>query len=73
MSAPNNDEVEGKFEQAKGTVKDKVGGAIGNEQMEAEGKAENAKGEAKETLGKAKRKVGDAAEAVKDVFTDDDK
>ncbi len=72
MSAPNSDEVEGKFEQAKGTVKDKAGELLGDREMEAEGEAENAKGEAKETWGKAKRKVGDAAEAVKDVFTDDD-
>jgi uncharacterized protein YjbJ (UPF0337 family) len=68
MSAPNSDEVEGKVDQAKGKVKD----LIGDDEMEADGKADHAEGEAQETWGKAKRKVGDAADAVKDVFTGDD-
>lgn len=71
MSAPNKDEVEGKFDRAKGSVKETVGDVLGDDEMEAEGKAENAKGDAQETWGKAKRKVGDAADAVKDIFTDD--
>ncbi len=71
MSAPNSDEVKGKFDKAKGSVKETVGDAIGDDEMEAEGKADHAEGEAQETWGKAKRKVGDAADAVKDVFTDD--
>jgi uncharacterized protein YjbJ (UPF0337 family) len=72
MSAPNSDEVEGKIDQAKGKVKETVGDLIGDDEMEAEGKVDHAEGEAQETWGKAKRKVGDAADAVKDVFTGDD-
>jgi uncharacterized protein YjbJ (UPF0337 family) len=39
MSIPNNDETEGKWEQVKGTVKDKVGEATGDRSLEAEGEA----------------------------------
>lgn len=72
MSAPNSDEVEGKVDQAKGTVKEKVGEFVGDREMEAEGEADHAKGEAQETWGKFKRGVGDAADAVRDAVTDDD-
>lgn len=73
MSAPNRDEVEGKLDQAKGTIKDKVGEFTGDREMEAEGEAEHAEGEAQETWGKFKRGVGDAADAVRDAVTGDDK
>jgi len=66
MSAPNKDEVEGKFEQAKGWVKDKAGEVTGNERLEAEGEAQNAAGHGQETWGKVKHKVGDALEDVAD-------
>ena len=72
MSAPNSDEVEGKLDQTKGTVKEKVGEFIGDDEMEAEGEADQAKGEAQETWGKFKRGVGDAADAVRDAVTSDD-
>ena len=64
MSILNKDEVEGKYEQAKGTVKDKVGEITGNERLEAEGEAEHAGGEAQETWGKFKRGVSDAVDSV---------
>ncbi len=70
MSTPNKDEVEGKWEQAKGTVKDKVGEATGDRDLEAEGKVQNAEGETQETWGKTKRKVGDAFDAVGDTISD---
>lgn len=71
MSAPNKDEVEGKFDKTKGKVKEKVGEFTGDKDLEAEGEAENVKGKAQEGWGKVKRGVGDAAEAVKDSVTDD--
>jgi hypothetical protein len=40
MSVPNKDEVEGKFDQAKGKVKGTIGNLIGDERMEVEGEAE---------------------------------
>ena len=57
MAIFNNDEAEGKWEQAKGTVKDKVGELTGNERLEAEGEAQNAGGEAQQSWGKFKRGV----------------
>lgn len=47
----NDQQREGKFEQAKGTVKEHVGDAIGNEQMEHEGKLEQGQGEVREGVG----------------------
>ncbi len=66
MSTPNKDEVGGKWEQVKGTVKDKVGEATGDRELEAEGEMQNAEGETQETWGKLKRGVGDAVDAVGD-------
>jgi uncharacterized protein YjbJ (UPF0337 family) len=70
MSTPNRDEVEGKLDQAKGWVKDKVGEATNDKNLEAEGEAENTAGHAQEGWGKVKRGVGDAAEAVGDKIND---
>ena len=66
MAIFNNDEVEGKFDKAKGTVKDKAGELTGNERLEAEGEADHAKGEVKEGWGKFKRGVSNAVEDVAD-------
>jgi uncharacterized protein YjbJ (UPF0337 family) len=64
MSVPNKDEVEGKWEQAKGWVKDKAGEVTNNPNLEAEGEAQNAAGKGQETWGKFKSGVGDAVDAV---------
>lgn len=72
MSKPNKDEVEGKWEQVKGSVKDTVGEATGNKDLEAEGEVEHAEGEAKESWGQFKRGVNEAADAVSDAFSSDD-
>ncbi|HEY0378416.1 MAG TPA: CsbD family protein [Pyrinomonadaceae bacterium] len=64
MGFPNKDEVEGKFDQGKGAVKENVGRAIDNEEMETEGAAERAGGHVQEGYGTAKRKVGEAIEDV---------
>ena len=60
MGIPNRDEMEGKFDRAKGTVKDKMGKAMGNRRLEDEGKSERASGRMQEGYGKARRKVGEA-------------
>jgi uncharacterized protein YjbJ (UPF0337 family) len=57
MSA--DDKVDNKAEELKGKAKEAVGDATGNEQWQAEGKADQAKGNLKQ-----------AAEKVKDVFKD---
>ena len=64
MGLPNKDELKGKWEQAKGTVKEKIGHAMDDRELEEEGASERAQGEARESFGEAKRKVGDA---VKDL------
>jgi uncharacterized protein YjbJ (UPF0337 family) len=69
MSGPNKDEVKGKWEQAKGWVKDKAGEATGNERLEAEGEAQNAAGHTQETWGKVKGGFGDAVDAVGDAIS----
>ena len=66
MGLPNNDEIEGKFDQAKGAVKDKVGEVTGDRELEAEGEADRAGGNIQEGFGTAKRKVGEAIEDLGD-------
>ena len=66
MSTPNRDEMEGKFDQAKGAVKENVGRAIDDRDMEAEGQADRTGGKVQEGFGEAKRKVGDAIKDVGD-------
>jgi uncharacterized protein YjbJ (UPF0337 family) len=43
-----------KSEQVKGKVKEAAGRAVGNERLEAEGRAEQAKGDARQAKEKAK-------------------
>ena len=64
MGLPNQDEVKGKYEKAVGTVKEKVGHAIDDKEMERRGAAERHAGDARETIGKVKRKVGEVIEDV---------
>lgn len=66
MAIVNKDEIKGKYEQAKGKVKDKIGEATGNRRMEAEGEAENAGGKTRESWGKVKRHVSNAIDDVAD-------
>ncbi len=61
---PNRDEVKGKIDQAAGTVKEHVGRATGDGDLEARGAAQKAGGDIREGFGEAKRKVG---EVVKDI------
>jgi len=70
MSIFNDDELKGKYEKAKGTVKEKVGEVTGNERLEAEGEADHAAGEGKETWGKFKRGVSDAVDSVGEAVSD---
>ena len=55
MAIFNSDEAEGKWEQTKGTVKDKVGELTGNERLEAEGDAQNASGDAQRSTERWRR------------------
>lgn len=66
MGLPNKDEVEGKFDQAKGAVKENIGRATGDRNLEDRGAADRAGGKVQEGFGTAKRKVGDAIKDVGD-------
>ena len=55
---------EGIAEQVGGKIKQGVGKLIGNEQMEAEGKAKELKGEAREEAAKAGERTKGAIEEV---------
>ena len=68
MGLPNRDEMEGKFDQAKGAVKENVGRATGDRDLEAEGTTDRAGGKVQEGFGEAKRKVGDAIKDVGDAI-----
>lgn len=70
MAIVNKDEVKGKWEQAKGTVKDKAGELTGNDRLEAEGEAQHAGGKVQEGWGKVKRNVSNAVEDVADAIND---
>jgi uncharacterized protein YjbJ (UPF0337 family) len=61
---PNEDEIRGKIDKAAGTVKEKIGQATGNPNLEEEGLDQRSGGDIEESIGKARRKVG---EAVKDL------
>jgi uncharacterized protein YjbJ (UPF0337 family) len=69
MAIPNHDEMDGKWEQVKGSVKDKVGEATGDRDLEAEGEVQNAEGETQETWGKLKRGVSETIDAVGDAIS----
>ena len=66
MSLPNKDEMEGKFDQAKGKIKETAGRALNDRDLKNEGSADRAKGNVQETYGNAKRKVGDAVKDLGD-------
>jgi uncharacterized protein YjbJ (UPF0337 family) len=68
MGLPNKDEVQGKWDQAKGAVKENVGRAIDDKEMESEGAADRASGNVQEGFGTARRKVGEAIEDVGDAI-----
>jgi len=68
MGLPNKDEIEGKFDQAKGKVKESVGKAVNDRELENEGRADNAGGKVQEGFGTARRKVGETIEDVGDAI-----
>jgi uncharacterized protein YjbJ (UPF0337 family) len=68
MGLPNNDEVKGKFDQAKGTVKETVGRAVDDRELENEGQADRASGNIREGFGTARRKVGETIEDIGDAI-----
>lgn len=64
MGLPNRDELQGKFDKAKGTAKETVGRAVDDPDLEQEGRADRVGGKVEEGFGKARRKVGEAIEDI---------
>ena len=64
MGLPNKDELEGKFDQVKGTAKESVGRAMNDRELEQEGRADQTGGKVQEGFGTARRKVGEAIEDI---------
>jgi uncharacterized protein YjbJ (UPF0337 family) len=59
MGAPNRDELEGKYGQAKGSLKQGLGKMTGDEEMRSQGASDKLKGDVQEGWGGTKRKIGD--------------
>jgi uncharacterized protein YjbJ (UPF0337 family) len=55
----NKDQIRGRLKEARGTVKEVAGKLLGNERLQATGKAQK-------TLGRAQAKFGDVKQHVKD-------
>jgi uncharacterized protein YjbJ (UPF0337 family) len=56
----NKDQVKGRVEQAKGSVKETAGKAVGNTKLQSEGTVDKAVGKAQASYGDVKEKVKDA-------------
>jgi uncharacterized protein YjbJ (UPF0337 family) len=64
----SDDRREGRFDEAKGSVKEKAGELTGDEQLQREGEKDRAKGNAKQALGKTKDAADKAKDAAKDAI-----
>jgi uncharacterized protein YjbJ (UPF0337 family) len=58
------DKAKGVANQAGGKIKEGIGKAIGNEQMQVEGMAQQVKGKAQQKIGEAKETIKDMADKV---------
>ncbi|HWH83413.1 MAG TPA: CsbD family protein [Burkholderiaceae bacterium] len=56
----NKDQVKGRVEQAKGSIKETAGKVVGNRDLEAEGQLDKAEGKTQATYGDLKEDVKDA-------------
>jgi uncharacterized protein YjbJ (UPF0337 family) len=66
----NNDEVRGKWEQAKGRAKQAAGDLTDNQRLHDEGVTDEAIGNVREGTGKARRKIGEAIEDIGEQLKD---
>ena len=57
--------AEDKFEQAKGNIKETVGNATNNEDLEQDGKKDKASGKAKEVVDNSKDKASEVIDKFK--------
>jgi uncharacterized protein YjbJ (UPF0337 family) len=66
MDSSARDKTEGAWDKAKGNVKETVGKATDNRDLEAEGRGDKIKGGLEEAKGKVKDAADRAKDAVKD-------
>jgi uncharacterized protein YjbJ (UPF0337 family) len=57
----DKDRIAGAAKEAKGAIKDAAGKLVGNEKLQAEGKAEKIVGKVQNAFGQAKDELRDAA------------
>jgi uncharacterized protein YjbJ (UPF0337 family) len=58
MKSSSQDKAEGKWHKVKGKIKQVAGKAVGDRDLEAEGKAENVDGKVQEKIAEIKAVVG---------------
>lgn len=68
----NKDQVKGATKEATGEIKEHVGRALNDREMEAKGHAKEMEGKLQKNLGDTKEGVKDAAEDLKDDIRRDD-
>jgi uncharacterized protein YjbJ (UPF0337 family) len=66
----NEQQREGKWDQARGSVKETVGDLTGNEQMEREGHAERAMGTVREGVGNVREGVERTGQGMRERVED---
>jgi uncharacterized protein YjbJ (UPF0337 family) len=66
MRKPNEDEIRGKIDEAAGTVKESIGRARGDVNMENEGADQRLGGKIEGGMGKARRKVSEGLDDLGD-------
>jgi uncharacterized protein YjbJ (UPF0337 family) len=59
MKSSTRDKVEGKMHQVKGKIKETIGKAVNNHELEAEGSVEKIAGKAQEKIGELKGVAGE--------------
>ena len=55
MSSSTNDQIEGKFHEVKGKIKEKAGQVTNNPDLESEGKVENLGGKIQKKVGQVEK------------------
>ncbi|HSH76927.1 MAG TPA: CsbD family protein [Herpetosiphonaceae bacterium] len=66
MSSGTSDKLEGKGDELKGNIKQGIGGATGDREMQSEGQADELEGKGKGVLGGAKDTLSKAGDAISD-------
>ncbi len=66
MRRPNEDEIRGKLDEAAGTVKEKIGRASGDVNLENEGADQRFGGKVESGVGKARRKLSEGLDDLGD-------